>query len=146
MPLSEPVIAADGVSAQVAFRQSKDGVVVSPVGSIQMHLGSQGELLSCNSEDVSPLQVGNERKLDGAAARAYAEATATANTSLRTQAALPVRVMEINMGSPSTAQHAYQFNVQGHQTIIDAATGKILFQRIVVIFRRKFSAHYFAQQ
>lgn len=113
-------VQAGEFSAQVFFEQTVDGIPVQPGGKITVDLGPEGQLLSIYSDADPGVKIENSRRLSATDARGL----------LSPQQALPVQggraVVWVKNG---TGRQAYEYLVDGKQTIVDADTGEILFQR-----------------
>ncbi len=129
LPLATPIAKTGAVSAQVYFKETYQGVELGPSGSVTVDLGAQGEVLNVNSDYVPKLTVGNERKLDAERAKVFAQAAITdaGHGGLKAKGGNPVVwVVPGGWGGSQEGLHAYEYNVQGWQVIVDAGSGEVL--------------------
>jgi len=122
--LGEPKVALGEYSAHVVWDQLVDGVPLVPDGDLTLHLGQRGEILGLFSRLKSKVEILNERILSGEQVRAQ--------YSKRKMVGGPLAVAWV-VKKPSVHQakvrHAYEMNLDGHQVIVDAQDGKIIFER-----------------
>ena len=133
----EPTVRSGAGSAQVFFAQTADGVPLAPAGSVLVDLGPRGEILNVSSDYVRGLHVEGARNLSAEQARAHAEAAVppppgqtSAAPGLGTLGGRPVVWVTRGGGDGAPVGHpAYDFNVGGHQVIVDAGDGQVLYHR-----------------
>ena len=127
-----PIYQGDETSAHVYFHESSAGIPLAPFGSISVDIGSKGELTGLYSDYVPDLKITNERKIGSEEAQVRALAVSpelgTALTRGNGKSIVWVLRPEQPGGIPE-GRHAFEFNVQGTQVIVDAGTGAVLFSK-----------------
>lgn len=128
-PLEQPVAKGDEHSAQVIFRQTKDGAMLLPRGDVTIELGPRGELLGFYSNYVGKIRVVNKVKIsvDEARQRLFTAVSNEAHGGIRTEGGN--KILWVKSSDGYQGRYAYEFLVQGRQVVVDAETGKILFRR-----------------
>lgn len=135
-PLGFEVAKVSPASAHIFLNETYQGLLVRPVGSIKIDLGAKGELVSLYSDYAPYLKIvnaaiANEVRLDVESAK------------IKALEAIPRKLGEATPVVYSTNSEpkviwvtgrreghiAYDFMVDGRQIVVDAQTGKILFQR-----------------
>lgn len=126
LPLGDPRVKTGNISAQVYFQEFVRDVPVAPVGNITVDLGPEGELIGLYSDYNGDLKVGNSFRIDSSQAKDMAVSAAITNesTGLKTEGGSRVIWTNGNEG-----RCAYDFTVGSRQVIVDAETGKVIFQR-----------------
>ncbi len=119
-----PVISTGTTTAQVFYRQSMDGLMLEPFGSVTIQLGEDGELVGVASDYLESVQISNSRTLSPEEARTQAATRAQASPE-DLGAGRPV----LWTRTPTEAKHAYSFSARGRQIIIDAGTGDVILDR-----------------
>jgi hypothetical protein len=128
-PLGEPVYRGDATSADVYFRETHDGLPLSPYGQISIKLGPQGELVDLGSSYVPGVEETNQTKLSEDDARRVALGTSGGET--RAEGGQQI----LWSGTPASdsglvsARRAYDFVFHGHEVVVDAQTGAVIMSR-----------------
>jgi hypothetical protein len=120
--LGEPRVRVGEASAQVFYKQNFEGAKVIPYGNVTVDLGPKGELLALDSDYVPEPRSENRRVLSAK------EAMPASASGLETIVGAPVFFMAYpEAGSPG--RHAYEYNIEGKQVLVDASNGQVIFQR-----------------
>lgn len=106
----DPVITAGETTGQLVYQQAEDGVPIYPGGLVTVLIGPEGEL----------------RTLDSSV---YPE-TEIANTPVIPAPAESHAVLFVVQSSPvAVLRHAYEVQVRGVLSVVDAASGEVLLNR-----------------
>lgn len=119
---ADPLIQPGRVSAQVFFQQIVDGVPLTPVGTVSITLGPEGELIRLDNAAVPNIPVVNERRLTVDQAK-------TAASDVFSGAAVEGGAAVAWSPTGTEARHAYEFYAKGRQIIVDAQTGQVISNR-----------------
>ena len=129
LPLEQPTAEVDPDTIHVHFQETVDGVPLMPRGTITMDLGSQGEVLGIYSQYVRGVKIVNSRQLGTDQAKALASLVLLdQKAGMRVEGGRAI-VWAKGVDGEVEGRHAFEFNVQGRQVIIDAQTGKVLYSR-----------------
>ena len=126
-PLGDANTRGSAITSQVFMSESYEGIPLSPVGNVKIDLGTHGELVALYSDYAPHLTVSNQFQLSTEDAKVSALSTIKKSDS---DSALEVdggaKLIWVSEGS---GKSAYEFMVQGRQVIVDAGSGKVLFNR-----------------
>jgi hypothetical protein len=130
LPLGMPIAKASATSAQVFFHETLEGVPLAPVGTVSVDLGPQGELLGLSSDYLPGVRVVNARTHTAdELLKSAATAVPGVTSALKPSGGSPIIWVAQNSAGAVEGRHAYEYQVQGHQVIVDASTGEILRKR-----------------
>jgi hypothetical protein len=128
LPLERPRAQGDRISAQVTFRETKNAIPILPDGVVIVDLGSQGELLGLYSSYVPDIKIVNQIRLSADEARKQAISSVLSPVGLKPEGGGEV-IWVTKSTVPPSGYRAYEFEVQGHQVVVNAESGEILFKR-----------------
>lgn len=128
-PLGNPVARSSATSAQVFFRETVGGVPIAPGGNVTVDLGPQGELLGLYSDYAPGVHVTNERTRTADELQATAISAVPGVVSAIKPSAGNAVVWVVGKGPEAEGRHAYEYQVKGHQVVVDASSGEILRRR-----------------
>ncbi|MEK6705772.1 MAG: hypothetical protein AABZ06_08285 [Bdellovibrionota bacterium] len=119
------------VSAQVFFRQSRNGVPLAPYGNISINLGKNGELISVYSDYLPFVRVNpsGERLTTEQAGVKALTALPDLKPATPEGGSLVLWASKPDMGRTVDAKYAYEFYVAGRQVVVDASDGSVLHVR-----------------
>ncbi len=123
-----PKVLGNSVSAQVSFRQSLDGLLVYPRGTLSFDLGPHGELFSLYASPVKIDRIGNERILSSEQAQSRTLAALDGvRAPVRIEGGGPILwVARPDSNGETVARHAYRYGAAGREVITDAETGAVI--------------------
>lgn len=130
-PIGNPVARADGLLAEVAFRESIGGLPLYPRGGLVVDLGSRGELIGFYPDYVRDIQLTGRAMLAESDARKIADDAVSAVSA----SGKPVGGAQVAWQSGTTpagapqARVAYQYQVRGFEVVVDAENGSLLARR-----------------
>lgn len=131
-PLGEPLLSNSPVSAQTSYHETRDGLPVLPFGAVSITLGPNGQVLGLDSSYLGGGALGNERKLSADEAREKAMVVFPTGPDYSGKAleGRPIfwRGSTAENGE-TTVLNAYDFFSHGHQVVVDAGNGTILYKR-----------------
>lgn len=119
-PLGDARVRVGDLSAKVTFRESHEGLVVLPRGSVTVSFGAEGEILSLSSDYAQGISVRNQVRVDAETARSRALSALADMNSKATGGNL------IIWQSGAVSLKAYEYWVQGRQIIVDAESGTVI--------------------
>jgi hypothetical protein len=112
---NDPLTTPGDSTGQVIFQQASGGVPVYPGGTVTILLGPSGEVITLDSSIYSAVQIINAR---------------TVLQPGRSRTLLFIdEVLENGSKTTAVARYGYETLVKGIQTIIDAQTGGVIYER-----------------
>ena len=134
LPLSPQFVSATKNGARVYFKEEWAGIRVEPHGTFAVDLGREGEVKGVDVDYIPRLRVSNELALT------EAEATQKAAELLQGRLRVPLTIHDAEhviwvprpLGEGAAApeaRHAYRFNPEGREIVIDGSSGRVLHER-----------------
>jgi hypothetical protein len=115
-------INAGAFSAQAYFQQTIEGLEVAPYGSVSLDFSKEGELARLENDLIRPHEIVNLPKLTSQ------EVQTNLKLSSKPRHILWASRPASDKGATALV-HAYEFHEQGHQIVVNAESGEVLYKR-----------------
>lgn len=126
--LSDPVIREDGDVTYWSYRQLWNGLLIAPYGNLSLTVDARGKVIERASDYLRDLEVAQVSVKSETQARTVAVQVASRLGTSRVLGGH--RMVWVSSpggnGEPARGRQAYEYNAQGVQIIVDAATLEIL--------------------
>ncbi len=133
LPLKNPQVKQGGLTldgrprfAEVSFEETFNDLPLAPYGSVTVQLDGEGELRALYSHYLDEVQVGNKRVMDSASAKDYLRSQISGDEKIKGGRSV---IWLDSTDTTAQARYAYEFYVNGVQTIVGAEPGEKIERR-----------------
>jgi|GEM_PF-2500230 len=137
LPVKSPLFQGNEYAAQVAYREELEGIPLAPYGSVSIAVGTDGQLVSLYSDYVPEVNVPNlqaqkqnaETSRDRAIASISDSSAAVRSGGGSIVIWVGTRLPGDEGAGSAPARVARSYFVQGHEVIVDASSGEVIFKK-----------------